>query len=92
MYRYTYLGGEADLIPPSVPSVPVAAKVALKLSVFWSDAVEVRFAQVDAQFAIGRTLNPRRSSIMQLLASLRMLMLRYWILSMLLPLSILMKS
>ena len=34
-------GGEADILPPPSPSVPVAANVALKLPVFWSAAAEV---------------------------------------------------
>ena len=41
----------ADLLAPqSVPAV--AANVALKLPVFWTEAAEVWFAQADAQFAI----------------------------------------
>ena len=35
------LGEITVLIPPPVPSVPVAANLALKLPVFWPDAVEV---------------------------------------------------
>ena len=35
------LNGEAALLPPSVPSVPVAANIALKFPVFWWDAAEV---------------------------------------------------
>ena len=46
------LGEIADLIPPPVPSVPVAAHIALKLPVFWPDAAEVWFAQADAQIDI----------------------------------------
>ena len=46
------LDGESALCPPSVPSVLVAANSALKLPVFWPDAVEQWFAQADAQFAI----------------------------------------
>ena len=46
------LNGEAALLPPSVPSVPVAANIALMLPVFWPYAAEVWFAQADAQFAI----------------------------------------
>ena len=48
------LGDIEALFPPSSASdaVPLAANILLKLSVFWPDAAEVWFAQVDAQFAI----------------------------------------
>ena len=46
------LVGAADADLLSSPSVPVAANVALKLTVFWPDSAEVWFAQADVQFAI----------------------------------------
>ena len=48
------LGDIEALFPPTSASdaVPLAANVLMKLPVFWPDAAEVWFAQVDAQFAI----------------------------------------
>ena len=46
------LGDTEALFPPSPDAVPVAANVSMKLPTFWPDAVEVWFAQADAQFAI----------------------------------------
>ena len=63
------LGGEADLIPPPVPSVLVAANVALKLPVFWPDSAEVWFAQADAQFAI-RAISVSKTKFYHAVASL----------------------
>ena len=40
------------LFPPSPDAVPVVANVSMKLPTFWPDAVEVWFAQADAQYAI----------------------------------------
>ena len=58
----------ADLFaPPSVPAV--AANVALKLSVFWSEAAEVWFAQADAQFAI-RSVTVSKTKLYHAVASL----------------------
>ena len=48
----TGLGNIEALFPPSPDAVPVAANVSMKLPTFWPDAVEVWFAQADAQFAI----------------------------------------
>ena len=45
-------GDTKACFPPSPDAVPVAANVSMKLPTFWPDAVEVWFAQADAQFAI----------------------------------------
>ena len=43
----------SELFPPSAPAFPApVANVSMKLPAFWPDAVEVWFAQADAQFAI----------------------------------------
>ena len=63
------LGGEADHIPPPVPSVPGAANIALKLTVFWPDAAEVWFAQADPQFAI-RGISVSKTKFYHVVASL----------------------
>ena len=58
----------ADLLaPPSVPAV--AANVALKLPVFWSEAAKVWFAQADAQFAI-RSITVSKTKFYHAVASL----------------------
>ena len=43
------LGDTEALFPPTSDAVLVAANVSMKLPTFWPDALEVWFAQVDAQ-------------------------------------------
>ena len=63
------LVGAADADLLSSPSVPVAANVALKLTVFWPDSAEVWFAQADVQFAI-KSITVSKTKFYQTLASL----------------------
>ena len=60
------LVGEAALF---LPSVPVAANIALKPPIFLPNAAEVWFAQADAQFAI-RTVTVSKTKFYLAVASL----------------------
>ena len=65
------LGDIEVLFPPTSASdaVPMAANVSMKLPVFWPDAAEVWFAQVDAQIAI-RNVTVRKTKFYHAVAVL----------------------